>query len=52
VALAAADLTAGQQQTLTQEAGQGLVLAYQYSAGYAVDNECSLDHNTVSSFDI
>ena len=44
VALAAADFTAGQQQTLTQEAGQGLVLAYQNRTGCAVDDECSLDH--------
>ena len=48
--LAAADLTAGQQQTVPKEAGQSLVLAYQHGAGYTVDDECSLDHNTVSSF--
>ena len=44
VALAAADLTAGQQQVLTQNGRQGLVLVQDKIPGNAVDDKRFLDH--------
>ena len=44
VALAAADLAAGQQQVLTQDGRQGLVLVQDQVPGNAVDDKRFLDH--------
>ena len=47
VALAAADLTAGEQQALPQEGRQCFVLIHQNVPGDAVDDECFLDHSAI-----
>ena len=42
--LATADLTAGQQQSLTEHRGQSFVFIDQKGTGYAIDDECFLNH--------
>ena len=49
VALAAADLAAGQQQVLTQDSCQGLVLVQHEVSGHAVDDKRFLDHSVPPS---
>ena len=49
VTFSAANLTAGQQQTLPQERSQRFVLLNQDGTGNAVDYKCSFDHNAETS---
>ena len=49
MAFATADLTAGQQQALTQEGGQSFVLIDHHGALNAVDNKCLSNHIVSSS---
>ena len=52
VALAAADLTAGEQQALPQEGRQCFVLIHQNVPGDAVDDKGFLDHSAIPPYNL
>ena len=52
VALAAADLTAGQQQALPQEGRQSLVFVHQNIPGDAVNNKRFSDHSAIPPYNL